>query len=148
MQVSAMKCLERLLTQLIHAHLIGMILLNGAIEQSKIDILDISDCGITIAIVDHVLKWTNHLKQLDATKNPKFVMKEGGYQHSFTCLVKLDDGTNASNNIKVLHNVSLMLFNHINTIVKQSDTTDSQSSIRPTFGLSFQPMDTLPDTPF
>ncbi|OAD01886.1 hypothetical protein MUCCIDRAFT_163837 [Mucor lusitanicus CBS 277.49] len=78
----------------------GMILLNGAIEQSKIDILDISDCGITIAIVDHVLKWTNHLKQLDATKNPKFVMKEGGYQHSFTCLVKLDDGTNASNNIK------------------------------------------------
>ncbi|KAK4509752.1 phosphate transporter (Pho88) [Mucor velutinosus] len=107
----------------------GMILLNGAIKQSKIDILDISDCGITIAIVDHVLQWTNHLKQLDATKNPKFVMKEGEYQRSFTCLVKLDDGANASNNNK-------------------NDTTDSQSNIRSTFGLSFQPMDTLPDTPF
>ncbi|CAO3611790.1 unnamed protein product [Mucor fragilis] len=107
----------------------GMILLNGAIEQSKIDILDISDCGITTTILDHVLQWITHLKQLDATKNPKFMMKESDCQHSFTCLVKLDDGANASNNNK-------------------NDTTDSQSNIRSTFGLSFQPMDTLPETPF
>ncbi|KAL9554111.1 hypothetical protein MBANPS3_002977 [Mucor bainieri] len=58
---------------------------------------DISDCGITIAIVDHVLQWTHHLKQLDATKNPGFVMKEGGYQHSSTCLVKLDGSVDANN---------------------------------------------------
>ncbi|KAL9548539.1 hypothetical protein PS6_006549 [Mucor atramentarius] len=107
----------------------GMVLLNGVVQQSKIDILDISDCGITIAIVDQVLQWTNHLKQLDATKNPKFVMKEGDFQHSFTCLMKLDDGTHASNSSK-------------------NNITDSQSNIRSTFGLSFQPMDTLPDTPF
>lgn len=97
--------------------LIGMVLLNGVVQQSKIDILDISDCGITIAIVDQVLQWTNHLKQLDATKNPKFVMKEGDFQHSFTCLMKLDDGTHASNSSKVLSlSFYSALFSHANIL--------------------------------
>lgn len=110
MQVNANEMSGAVVDKAHSCKLIGMILLNGAIEQSKIDILDISDCGITTTILDHVLQWITHLKQLDATKNPKFMMKESDCQHSFTCLVKLDDGANASNNNKVIHIVYLLLF--------------------------------------
>lgn len=69
--------------------------LNGVILQSKIDILDLSDCGITSVSSDYVLQWTIYLKQLDVTQNPNFVLEKQDHQHSFTSLVKLDDNTHS-----------------------------------------------------
>ncbi|KAI8640420.1 hypothetical protein BD408DRAFT_419868 [Parasitella parasitica] len=110
----------------------GATLLNGLIQESKIDILEISDCGITIDSIGHVLQWTSYLKQLDVTRNPRFVWNEADNQQTFSCLVKLDNTMDVDK-------------------TDTDDNTNSQlnySSVRSTFGLSFQPIDTLPDTPF
>ncbi|KAI9340106.1 hypothetical protein BD770DRAFT_219613 [Pilaira anomala] len=47
----------------------GVYYLNGAILQSKINVLDISDCGVTNDSKLEILQWTHYLKEIDLTEN-------------------------------------------------------------------------------
>lgn len=49
---------------------IGLYFLNKVLLESKIDVLDISDCDISNKSMAEIIQWTAHLNELDLTGNP------------------------------------------------------------------------------
>lgn len=75
---------------------VGVSFLNGVVEKSKIDILEISGCNLTNKSTTLIIRWIGYLKQLNVTNNPSlsFDNQTQGIlasQESMSTLIKVDD---------------------------------------------------------
>jgi hypothetical protein len=76
---------------------LGVQFLNGIIEKSKLDILDLSDCGLTNKSTMLIIRWARYLKQLNVTKNPSLSFDNEmqntltSQDSSMSTLIKVDD---------------------------------------------------------